>query len=181
MTLHVAWISKLVLGMVVFALAGCTGRPPGIEPVTSFDAQRYSGEWYEIMRLDHRFERGLTNVRAVYTLKPDGKVEVLNKGFDPKTCQWRDIEGSARFQGPQTTASLSVTFFPPFAGGYHVFTLDKNYQWAMISGPTLDYLWILARKPSLDPALRARLVNEARDKGFPVDQLILVDQTPPRC
>lgn len=173
-------LTRWVLSVIVLGLAACTGLPPGIEPV-QFDAQRYTGEWFEIMRLDHSFERGLTNVRASYTLKPDGRVEVINKGFDPKECRWRDATGSASFQSASHVASLSVTFFPPFAGGYHVFALDRNYQWALVAGPTRDYLWILARKPVLAPDLRARLVKEAQAKGFPVEQLILVDQSTPRC
>jgi apolipoprotein D and lipocalin family protein len=178
------WIAspRIVFCFVVLSLAGCTGIPSGIEPVQSFDARRYTGEWYEIARLDHRFERGLTHVRAVYTLKPDGTVSVENKGFNPKKCQWSDIEGSAHFLQKPDVASLSVTFFPPFAGGYHVFALDrKNYQWAMVAGPTKDYLWILSRKPSLDSKILERLINEARAKGFPVDQLIMVNQGQLNC
>lgn len=167
---------------LALSLAGCTGLPSGIEPVQPFDARRYTGEWYEIARLDHSFERGLTNVRAIYALKPDGSVSVENKGFNPKKCQWSDIEGSAKFLQKPDVASLAVTFFPPFAGGYHVFALDeKKYQWAMVSGPTKDYLWILARQPTLDRKTLAKLIDEARAKGFAVDQLIMVDQGKQSC
>lgn len=171
----------LVFFALGLGLAGCTGLPAGIEPVQSFDVQRYSGAWFEIARLDHSFERGLTNVQAIYTLKPDGSVTVDNKGFDPKKCQWRDIEGSARFLQKSDVGSLAVTFFPPFAGGYHVFELDPNYKWAMVSGPTKDYLWILARQPSLDRKTLNALIATARAKGFAVDQLIMVDQGRPNC
>jgi len=134
------------------------------------------------MRLDHRFERGLTNVTATYALRNDGSVDVLNRGFDREECEWQEADGSVVFQGDPDTASLSVTFFWPFAGGYHVFALDeKNYQWAAVSGPSRSYLWILARSPDLAPEIRARLVDKARDLGFPVDDLILVDHGKPEC
>ncbi len=163
-------------------LSGCTGRPDGVEPVTSFDISRYRGVWYEILRLDHSFERGLTNVTATYTLRDDGSVGVLNKGFDRKNCRWKEADGRAVFQGDRDTASLSVTFFWPFAGGYHVFALDRqDYGWAMISGPSHDFLWILARKPDLSPEIRQRLVENARGLGFPVDELMLVDHGPTTC
>jgi apolipoprotein D and lipocalin family protein len=172
-------ISAVVLLVV---LAGCTGRPDGIEPVRPFNAQRYKGEWFEIMRLDHSFERGLTNVTATYTLRDDESVGVLNRGFDRKNCRWKEADGRAVFLGARDTASLSVTFFWPFAGGYHVFALDQqDYEWAMIAGPSLDYLWILARRPDLDADNRNRLVSRARELGFPVDQLILVDHSVPTC
>lgn len=163
-------------------LGGCTSRPDGVEPVTPFDISLYQGVWYEIMRLDHSFERGLTNVTATYTLRDDGSVGVLNKGFDRKNCRWKEADGRAVFQGDRDTASLSVTFFWPFAGGYHVFALDhQDYGWALISGPSRNYLWILARQPDLPPEIRHRLVEKARGLGFPVDELILVVHGPTTC
>jgi len=172
----------MAFGFLLFSLTGCTGKPDGIEPIQSFDVNRYASEWFEIMRLDHRFERGLTNVTATYTLKADGSVDVLNRGFNREDCAWEEADGRATVQGDPDTASLSVTFFWPFAGGYHVFALDqKNYQWAAVSGPSRSYLWILARRPDLAPEIRTRLVNQARDLGFPVDDLILVDHSTPDC
>jgi apolipoprotein D and lipocalin family protein len=163
------------------ALAACTGVPAGVEPVTGFDAQRYAGTWYSIHRLDHSFERNLTNVSARYTVRPDGSVEVVNRGFDRTKCAWQEVVGTAKFRGSPDVASLGVTFQWPFAGGYHVFALDPEYRWVMISGPTHGYLWILARAPQLAPEVRDRLVAKAREAGFPVEELQTVDQSPPVC
>lgn len=163
-------------------LAGCTARPEGVEPVRPFDVQRYTGEWFEIMRLDHSFERGLTNVTATYTPRDDGSLGVRNRGFDRKACRWKEADGRAVFQGARDTASLSVTFFWPFAGGYHVLALDqKDYGWALVSGPSRNYLWILARRPDLPADIRNRLVEQARGLDFPVDSLILVDHGQTAC
>jgi len=142
--------TPFILLLLTALVSGCTGIPKGVEPVRPFDVQRYKGEWFEIMRLDHSFERGLTNVTATHTLRDDRSVGVLNKGFDRKNCRWKEADGRAVFQGDRDTASLSVTFFWPFAGGYHVFALDQqDYGWALISGPSRSYLWILARRPDL--------------------------------
>ena len=171
-----------ILLLLTALVSGCTGIPQGVEPVRPFDVQRYKGEWFEIMRLDHSFERGLTNVTATYTLRDDGSVGVLNKGFDRKNCRWKEADGRAVFQGDRDTASLAVTFFWPFAGGYHVFALDQqDYGWALISGPSRSYLWILARRRDLSADIRNRLVDRARGLGFPVDDLILVDHAKPDC
>lgn len=171
------------LFVALFALlAGCTGVPDGVEPVSPFDINRYDGIWYEVMRLDHSFERNLTNVTATYELLGDGTVGVLNRGFDREECRWKEAEGTAEFQGEKTVASLSVTFFWPFAGGYHVFALDQqNYHYALVSGPSHSYLWILARQPDLPIEIRNGLVAKARDRGFPVNDLILVDHSQPPC
>lgn len=174
--------TRIVLAGILLLLGACTGRPEGVEPVRGFDVTRYLGVWYEIARLDHSFERGLTRVTATYAARLDGSVSVLNRGFDPARCRWKDADGRAVFQGPRDVASLSVTFFWPFAGGYHVLALDQDgYEWALVSGPTRSYLWILARRPDLDPAIRAHLIERARALGYPTDGLILVDHTEGRC
>lgn len=170
------------VAFMMLLIGACTGHPDGVQPVRDFQADRYLGTWYEIARLDHSFERGLTNVTAVYDRRPDGTLSVVNSGFNPKDCAWKRAEGSARFQGDPSVASLSVTFFWPFAGGYHVFALDKaDYGWAVVAGPNRDYLWILARSPTLPEPVRADLVARAAALGFDAKGLIMVDHGQPRC
>jgi apolipoprotein D and lipocalin family protein len=163
------------LGLVLL-FAGCTGVPEGLQPVGGFDSGRYLGRWYEIARLDHSFERGLTNVTADYRRLDDGRLAVVNRGYDPKQKAWREASGVARFQGPPDVASLEVSFFGPFYGGYHVLVLDPDYRHALVAGPSRDYLWILAREPQLDQATLDGLISRARAWGFATESLILVDQ-----
>ncbi|MCZ8132449.1 MAG: lipocalin family protein [Steroidobacteraceae bacterium] len=176
-------VGVLAVAIALASLSGCTGVPDGVQPVRDFDAARYAGTWYSIARLDHSFERDLTHVSATYSARPDGRVGVVNRGLDPRDCRWRSIEGTARFLGARDVGSLGVSFFGPFTGGYHVIALDPDgYRWAMVSGPTRDYLWILARTPTLDAAIRERLVAQAAQAGFPVGELTGVEQgLPARC
>lgn len=163
-------------------LMACAGPPGNVEPISPFNIDRYAGKWYEIKRLDHRFERGLTNVTATYTQLEDGSIRVINRGYDPSACEWKVAKGRATFQDSENIASLSVTFFWPFSGGYHVIALDQDsYHWAMVAGPTHSYLWILAREPDLPDEIVDSLVSEAADMGFNVDGLIKVDHNPPEC
>ena len=161
---------------IVFALTACsTAAPDGITAVTPFDINRYVGKWYEIARLDHSFERGMTDVTATYRLQNDGSVEVINRGFDTKRNEWRDAEGKAKFIRDTNIASLKVSFFGPFYGGYHVVALDQqDYRWAMVSGPNREYLWILARERELPAAIREQLVARASALGFNPKALIWV-------
>jgi apolipoprotein D and lipocalin family protein len=161
--------------MAVFLLAACTSVPDGVEPVRGFDLERYLGRWHEIARLDHSFERGLSRVTADYSRRDDGGVRVLNRGYDAAKGAWKEAEGRAYRIGDIDVASLKVSFFGPFYGGYHVIALDPDYRWALVAGPSRDYLWILAREPQLDAAIYARLVAQAAADGFPVDGLIRVD------
>ena len=166
-------MKKYLLALFAALLPACVSIPKGLQPVEGFDLGRYLGTWHEIARLDHSFERGLIHVTAEYSLRADGGVKVLNKGFDARSNKWKEAEGRAYFTGDKGTGSLKVSFFRPFYGGYHIIELDKeNYQYALVAGPSKAYLWILARTPELPPAAVKDLVSKAASLGFAADKLI---------
>ena len=162
--------------LLVLLLPGCTGIPDGVEPVGGFQLERYLGTWYEIARLDHSFERGLTRVTAEYDMRDDGGVRVMNRGYLAKEDKWKSAEGKAYFVEGADRGYLKVSFFGPFYGSYIIFELDReNYQYALVCGPDRSYLWILARSPRLDEGVRNALVAKAAAAGFDTDKLIFVD------
>lgn len=165
--------------LVIFGLlgfSGCVRLPDGIEPVTGFDQQRYLGKWYEIARLDHSFERGLSQVTAEYSMRPDGGIRVTNRGWSPEKGEWKEAEGRAYSVKDPTTGFLKVSFFGPFFGSYVIFEMDQqDYQYAFVSGPDRSYLWMLARQPDPDKAIIERFVQRAGELGFATDELIFVD------
>jgi len=165
------WLTLLV-GLL---FSGCVALPKGIEPVRDFDLSRYLGTWYEVARLDHSFERGLSRVTAEYSLREDGGVRVVNRGFKAAGGTWKEAVGRAYFVGDQTVGRLRVSFFGPFFGGYNIIALDRDgYQWAMVCGPSRDYLWILARQPQMDAEVLEKLTTQADSFGFATDELIRV-------
>lgn len=160
---------------LLLLLTGCVTVPEGIRPVTNFELERYLGTWYEIARLDHPFERGLSRVSAHYSLRDDGRVRVINRGYLEAEERWKEAEGVARFVRQADEGFLKVSFFGPFYGAYVVFALDQqDYHYALVSGPDRSYLWLLAREPHIDEALRNMLVARASAAGFATDQLIFV-------
>lgn len=168
--------------IVFFALvliSGCTGLPKNVVPVNEFDADRYLGTWYEIARLDHRFERGLTNVTATYSVRKDGGLVVENRGYSSKKGQWQDATGKAFFVGDKTTGHLKVSFFGPFYGSYAVFELDKDdYQYAFVSGNSTKYLWMLSRTPEVSAEVMNDFKSKAGELGFDTSKLIMVSHEP---
>jgi apolipoprotein D and lipocalin family protein len=174
------WATAVALAAVLGA--GCTGLPAQVQPVGGFELNRHLGTWHEIARLDHSFERGLSQVSAQYSLRDDGGVRVINRGFDAAKGTWKQAEGKAYFVGAADTAHLKVSFFGPFYGTYAVFELDKaGYQHAFVSGPNTDYLWLLARTPTVAPELKQGFVDMARARGFDTSRLIWLDQPPPNA
>ncbi|MBW2499117.1 MAG: lipocalin family protein [Deltaproteobacteria bacterium] len=172
-------VASCLLSAIAFALAlGCTGPPDGVEPIRGFELERYLGTWYEIARLDHRFERGLEDISATYSLRDDGSIDVRNRGFDVAEGVWREALGRALPIEDPRVASLKVSFFGPFYGGYHVIALDREaYRDALVSGPDRDFLWILARDTVLEPERQEALLATARDFGYDVDALIWVEHS----
>ena len=157
-------------------LFGCVGTPEGVKPVDGFELDRYLGTWYEIARLDHSFERGLENITADYSVRDDGGVRVINRGYSVKNGEWEEAAGKAYFVEDAGTGYLKVSFFGPFYGSYIVFELDKeNYRYAFVSGPDTSYLWLLARDPEIDEEVIQHFRERAGELGFAVDKLIYVD------
>lgn len=163
--------------LVTALLGGCMSPPEGLEPVANFQVDRYLGTWYEVARLDHSFERGLSQVTAEYSKRDDGAIQVVNRGYDAKQGKWREARGTAGFVGPSDVASLKVSFFWPFYGGYHVIALDqRDYRYAMVTSNNRSYLWLLARQKNLEAAVLDDLLAKAKAWGFRTEDLIFVAQ-----
>jgi len=160
----------------LMTLFGCRSAAP-LHTIEQLDVKRYSGTWYEIARITHRFERGLEKVSATYTLRSDGKITVLNqgcKGTDPEVI--KTAKGVAWIPDPSKPAQLKVTFFWPFTGNYWIIDLDTNYQHALIGDPSRKYLWILSRTKTMDAATYKRLTDIATKAGFDISKLDRIRQ-----
>ena len=158
-------------------LAGCTGVPKDIEPVTGFDQERYLGTRYEIARLDHSFEEGLSQVSAEYQLNDDGTIKVINRGYNQAEDKWDEAEGRAKFVDGPDKAHLKVSFFGPFYSSYVVFDLDEDYSRAYITGYNRDYLWFLSRTPQVSDEELEAFKARATAEGFDLDELIIVEHS----
>lgn len=171
MTIRVTLLCFLLIAL----LPGCVNTPEGIEPVRGFDINRYLGKWYEIARLDHSFERGLNGVTAEYSLRDDGGVKVINRGFLAKKNRWKSAEGRAYFAGDSDVGCLKVSFFRPFYGAYVVFDLDREgYRYAFVTSSNRSYLWLLSRTPAVSNEVREKFLAQAVALGFDTNKLIFV-------
>jgi apolipoprotein D and lipocalin family protein len=170
-------MKKLPIALALMLLAGCAGIPQNMSAVKGFEIKKYLGTWYEIARLDHSFERGLTRVSAAYSLADDGSVAVINRGYNPAKKKWEEATGRAVFAGSADEGRLKVSFFRPFYGSYNILDLDKtDYSHSLVCGPDTSYLWILSRTPHMDKARLDRLVARAGELGFATNRLIFVEQ-----
>ena len=170
-------LSRLLLLCVTIVTVGCTGLPDDIEPVPALDIGKYKGTWYEIARLDHSFERGLSDVTAEYIPNPDGSVTVVNRGYSAEEGGWEEADGHALPVEGSAAGHLKVSFFGPFYASYVVFQLDEDYEQAYVTGFNRDYLWLLSRSPVIDDSELEAFKAVAREQGFDLDELIVVDQS----
>jgi len=163
----------LILSMALVLCAACTTTTTvDNSTIKELDLNRYLGGWYEIARFDHRFERGLEECKALYSLNEDGTIKVLNTGV--KNGQPKVAEGKAKTT--DNPACLRVSFFGPFYSDYRVMMIDPDYQYVLVGGKNDKYLWILSRLPQLDESTKEALLAEATRRGYDVSKLIWVKQ-----
>ena len=163
----------LYLFLTILLLTTCSGElTVDNSVVDSFDLNRYLGDWYEIARFDHSFERGIEFCKAKYALREDGKIEVLNTGV--KDGELKEAKGKGKLT--DTPALLRVSFFGPFYADYRVMLLDSAYQYALVGSGSDDYLWILSRSPQLADDVKATILAEAKRRGYDTEKLIWVKQ-----
>jgi apolipoprotein D and lipocalin family protein len=166
---------SLCLGVAIVVLVtSCSQAPKGALAIQSFDKSKYLGKWYEIARLDFKHERNLNNTTAHYSLNDDGSIRVVNKGYNTVKNKWEEAIGKAKFRGSEHEGKLKVSFFGPFYSGYNVIAIDRDYQYALVAGKSLDYLWILSRTTSIPDAIKADFLAKAIAVGYDTDKLLWV-------
>ncbi len=158
--------------LLCLSFLSCSSIPKGAVAVRPFDVEKYLGQWYEIARMDFRFERNLNQVTATYTKNEDGTIKVDNRGYNYVTNEWKQAIGKAKLVGEPDEARLKVSFFGPFYSGYNVVALDDQYRHALVAGKNLQYLWILSRDRNLPGDIRQSYLNKAQELGFNTDALI---------
>lgn len=168
---------KLALFTILITNLACTTIPKGATAVQPFDKAEYLGKWYEIARLDFKFEKNLNNTTAEYSLREDGKIKVLNQGFNTVKEEWTEAVGKAKFVGDENVAKLKVSFFGPFYAGYNVIAIDEEYKYALVAGKNLDYLWILSRETTIPIDVKENYLSIAEEIGYNTADLIWVEHS----
>lgn len=158
----------LTLSVLLCMVTGCSKLTVDNSVVTTFDLNRFLGNWYEIARFDHRFERGMEQTKANYVLREDGKVNVLNTGV--KDGKHSEAKGVAKLT--DTPALLRVSFWGPFYSDYRVMLIDNDYQYALIGSGSDNYLWILSRTPQISEETKSLILDEAQRRGYDTSKLI---------
>jgi apolipoprotein D and lipocalin family protein len=166
--------STTFLIIISAMLFSCSTIPKGITTVSPFDKNSYLGKWYEIARLDFKYEKNLNNTTADYSVYPNGTIRVFNKGYNIKTQQWKSATGKAKFVKDENIAMLKVSFFGPFYSGYNVIAIDKDYKYALIAGKNLKYLWILSRESTLPEDIKQKYLALAKNVGYKTEDLVWV-------
>lgn len=165
---------SFIISITMLGLFSCATIPKKATAVKSFDKEKYLGKWYEIARLDFKFERNLNNTTADYSLNENGTIRVDNQGYNTVKNQWQQSIGKAKFVGDDSTAMLKVSFFGPFYGGYNVIAIDQEYKYALIAGSSLEYLWILSRETTIPEEIKAEYLAIADNIGYDTSKLLWI-------
>lgn len=165
----------LTLLTITLMTNSCATIPKGATAVSPFNIDKYTGKWYEIARFDFRFERNLDNTTAEYSPNDDGTIRVVNRGYNYVTNEWKQATGKAKFRGDSDTGTLKVSFFGPFYSPYNIIALDSHYQYALVAGKNLKYMWILSRTVTIPEDIKKEYLEIAEDIGYDISGLIWVE------
>jgi len=179
-------IIPLLVGAVIVSVTSITCVSTGKEQESSVrvvphvDISRYTGTWFEIARYPNRFQKGCVGTTAQYTLRDDGRIDVLNQcrenTLDGKLMS---AKGTAKVIDMKTNAKLKVTFSWPFYGHYWIIDLGENYEYAVVGHPDRKYLWILSRTPTMEEDLYNQILGRIKQQGYDVSKLIKTPQARP--
>lgn len=166
MKIYLLLLIILLMFNLLFAKSSLTTVP-------QVDINRYLGKWYEVGRYPNRFQKDCYLSTATYTLLDNGKIEVFNEcRKDNPQGKYKSIRGKAKIVDTKTNAKLKVSFFWPFYGDYWIVGLGDQYEYALVSEPSMKYLWILSRTPQLDIVTEAKVYKTLKEKGFDTDRII---------
>ena len=167
---------NLLSGIIgILSLFSCSTIPKGATAIKSFEKEKYLGKWFEIARFDFRFEKGLNNTTAEYSLNSNGTIKVVNRGYNYEKKIWKEATGKAKFVGNEKVAMLKVSFFGPFYAGYNVIAIDPEYKYALVSGSSFDYLWILSREKTIPAEIKSLYLEKAEKLGYKVSNLLWIE------
>lgn len=140
------------------------------------DIARYTGTWFEIARLPAPEEKGAVNIRATYTLRADGRLDILNQcELDGFEGPHREARAVARIPDPADPSRLKVRF-GLLTADYWILELGEHYEYAVVGTPNRRRLWILARQPQLRKEVYEGIVARMSELGFALEHLILAPQ-----
>ncbi len=170
-------ILGLLLVILINSCITMKENPPKTVPLV--DLEKYSGLWYEIAAYPTRFEEGCHCITAEYTLSDHGKYVIVENRCRKGSARGPEssIRGKAFVVKNSGNAKLKVQFFWPFRAPYWVVGLADDYSWALVSGPSRKYLWILAREPVMDTETYRALLKMLRENGFDIEKLRFCDQS----
>ena len=168
----------LLLAAVIAVLAGgCASAKPTIAPVESVDLPRFMGDWYVIAHIPSFPEREAYNAIESYRLDDEGKIRTtfqFRKGSFDAPLDTMEPVGTVE---PGTgNAVWGMQFVWPIHSEYIIADLDPEYRWTLIGRSKLDYLWIMARTPTLPAADYDALVVKAKALGYDTSKLRKVPQ-----
>jgi apolipoprotein D and lipocalin family protein len=174
--MHQKVYCAVTLILILPSMFSCSTIPKGAEPVQHFNKDKYLGKWYEIARMDFRFEKNLINTTAEYSLRADGKIKVVNRGFSTTKNKNKIATGKAKFRSDSNVGALKVSFFGPFYAAYNVIAIDENYQYALVAGKNLRYLWLLSREKTMPDNVKKDYLQKAQAIGYNTADLVWVKQ-----
>lgn len=166
------------LGLAALILSACATKPlpkqGDVLPQVSLN--QTSGKWYEIAAVPKIYSDCFCSY-AVYTPKEDF-VKATNY------CRQKSVNGPERtadvlfypIKGSHN-ARYVVKFNWLFSGDFWIVYVDDTANTAIIATPDKKHFWMIARTPSVSDETYQKMYSFLKQKGYPVNQVKLTNQS----
>jgi len=166
-------MKHLLAGLLGLFCAGCTttSRPP-LATVPSVDLPRFMGPWYVIACIPTFLETNAYNAIEDYALAPDGTIATtftFNEGSFDGPVKTYHPRGFVR--DPVNRSTWGMQFLWPIKAEFLITHLDPDYTRTVIGRNRRDYVWIMARTPTMAPDVYDGLVRELAAQGYDTSKL----------
>lgn len=167
-----------LLPLLVALLAGCQSMPgPPLKTVPYVDLERFMGPWYVIAHIPSWPERNAYNAVESYALAPDGTIETTftfrEGGFEGEEER---MQPRGYVMDRQSNAVWGMQFIWPIKAEYLITYLDEDYSLTIVSRNKRDYVWLMARTPSIPDAVYEEMVDIIAGQGYDISELRRVPQ-----
>jgi apolipoprotein D and lipocalin family protein len=172
-----AKLRLILTAVLAISLSACASNGPDMDTVDYVDLERFMGEWYVIANIPTFIEKEAYNAVETYSLNDDGTIATnftfRKGGFDGDE---KEYNPKGFVKDTESNALWGMQFIWPIKADYRIVYLDEEYSQTVIGRKQRDYVWIMARTPTISDADYEKLIRLSESLGYEASEIRKVPQ-----
>ncbi len=170
-------VNSLTVAAAALLLSACAAKGPEMQTVDYVDLDRFMGDWYVIANIPTFLEKGAHNAVETYAMNDDGTIATTftfrKNSFDGELKQYNP---KGFITDTETNALWGMRFIWPIKADYRVVYLDEDYTQTVIGRQKRDFVWIMARTPTIPDEDYERILSFVESLGYDMSKVQKVPQ-----